>query len=52
MTPSNGSLILLSAGKEIVILNDVTFALIQTRKSEMIRQGYKKNCLIIKYKRK
>ena len=41
-----GSLIPLSAG----ILNDRPFALIQTRKSDMIRKGYRKENLRIKYK--
>ena len=50
MTPTHGSLILLSAGKEIIILNDRPFALIQSRKSEMIRKGYRKENLKIKYK--
>lgn len=38
MTTTDGSLILLSAG----ILNDRPFALIQSRKSSMVKQGYKK----------
>ena len=46
MTRTNGSLTLLSAG----ILNDRPFALIQSRKSEMVKQGYKKENLKIKYK--
>ena len=46
----HGSLILLSANKEIVILNDVSFALIQRKKSEMIKQGYNKLNLKIHYK--
>lgn len=49
-TARNGSLILLSAGKDIIMLNDQPFALIQSRKSEMVKQGYKKSDLRIKYK--
>ena len=45
-----GSLILISSNKEIVILNDSSFALIQRKKSEMIRQGYNKLNLKIHYK--
>lgn len=50
MTPTNGSLIQLSAGKEIIILNARPFDFIQSTKSEMIRQGYRKSDLKIKYK--
>ena len=45
-----GSLTLLSGGKEIIILNDKPFSLIQTEKSKMIREGYNKLNLKIKYK--
>jgi len=46
MTPTHGSLILLSAG----ILNARPFALIQTRRSSMVKQEYRKENLKIKYK--
>ena len=50
MTPTHGLLILLSGGKEIIILNDRQFALIQSTKSSMVKQGYRKSDLKIKYK--
>ena len=51
MTPTNGCLILLSGGRETIILNDAAFALIQKRRTEMIAGGYRKENLIIKYKK-
>jgi len=50
MNPTHGKLILTSGLKEIVILNDKPFALLQSKKSEMIKEGYKKENLKIYYK--
>jgi len=46
----NGSLVFTEGSREIIIKNDAPFALLQKLKSDMIRQGYNKLNLKIRYK--
>lgn len=48
--PTNGSLIHKQGNIETIIENDKPFALLQHIKNNMIRNGYKREHLIIKYK--
>ena len=47
---SNGKLVYIEGSKETILKNDAPFALLQSMRSEMIRQGYKKEKLKIRYK--
>ena len=47
---SNGKLVFTEGNKETILKNDAPFALLQSMRSEMIRQGYKKEKLKIRYK--
>ena len=47
---NNGKLVFIEGSRETILKNDAPFALLQSMKSEMIRQGYKKEKLKIRYK--
>jgi hypothetical protein len=47
---NNGKLVFVEGNKETILKNDAPFALLQSMRSEMIRQGYKKEKLKIRYK--
>ena len=47
---NNGKLVYIEGSKETVLKNDAPFALLQSMRSEMIRKGYDKLKLKIRYK--
>jgi len=47
---NNGKLVFIEGSRETILKNDAPFALLQSMKSKMIREGYKKEKLKIRYK--
>jgi len=47
---NNGKLVFVEGPKETILKNDAPFALLQSMRSKMIREGYDKLKLKIRYK--